>query len=73
MLADVNAKLKAGTLQAVNLDPSISNLRALEAADMLGAWIRHRRCRRGNCSDYAEYRSSHRKHVVNFVSGYLVR
>jgi tetratricopeptide (TPR) repeat protein len=73
MLADVNAKLKAGTLQAASLDPSIGNIRALEAADMLGAWVAIVAADAGIRSDYAAYRSNHRKHLVDFVSGYLVQ
>jgi len=39
MLADIESKLKSGELTEANLDPSIRNLRTLEKADFLGAWI----------------------------------
>jgi hypothetical protein len=39
MLADVDSRLKSGTLTEANLDPSIRNIRTLEEANVLGAWI----------------------------------
>jgi tetratricopeptide (TPR) repeat protein len=73
MLADIDAKLNAGTLTEANLDPSIRNIRNLEKADVLGAWIAINAADAGIRSDYPHYRSDHRKHLVNYVNAYLIR
>jgi tetratricopeptide (TPR) repeat protein len=72
MLSDIDSKLKAGTLLEANLDPSISNLRKLEAANALGAWIAINAADAGIRSDYPEYRAHHRKHLVDYVDAYLI-
>lgn len=72
MLADIDSKLKAGTLLEANLDPSISNLRKLEAANALGAWIAINAADAGIRSDYPEYRAHHRKHLIDYINAYLI-
>lgn len=73
MLADIDAKLKAGTLIEANLDPSIRNIRDLEKADALGAWIAINAADAGIHSDYPGYRGNHHKHLVEYVNSYLIR
>jgi len=73
MLADINAKIKAGTLAEADLDVSIRNMRALEKGDSLGAWIAINAADAGIRSDYPSYRSNHRKHLVDYINGYLIR
>ncbi len=73
MLADIDAKIKAGTLVEANLDASIRNIRALEQGNVLGAWIAINSADAGIRSDYPEYRSHHRKHLVEYVNRYLVQ
>jgi len=73
MLADINAKLKAGTLVEANLDPSIRNIRILEKNDVLGAWIALNAADAGIRSDYPDYRAHHRKHLIDYVNSYLIR
>ena len=73
MLADVDRKLKDGTLVEANLDASIRNLRGLEQANVLGAWVAINAADAGIRSDYPEYRSNHRKHLIEYVNGYLIR
>ena len=73
MLADINSKVKAGTLLEADLDPSIRNLRMLEKADMLGAWIAINAADNGIHGDYPEYRAHHRKHLVDYVTADLIR
>lgn len=73
MLADINGRLKTGELQEADLDPSIRNLRSLEKADMLGAWIAISAADAGIRADYPQYRAHHRKHLVDYVNGYLIR
>jgi len=72
MLDDINAKLSSGTLIETNLDPSLRNIRNLEKANALGAWIAIDAADAGIRSDYPEYRAHHRKHLVEYVDGYLV-
>jgi tetratricopeptide (TPR) repeat protein len=73
MLKDIKAKLKDGTVAEADLDVSIRNIRSLEQADMLGAWIAINAADTGIHSDYPAYRSNHRKHLVDYVNGYLIR
>jgi len=73
MLTDIDAKLKAGTLLEAKLDPSIRNIRSLEASDALGAWIAMNAADAGIRSDYPEYRAHHRKHLIDYVNTYLIR
>jgi tetratricopeptide (TPR) repeat protein len=73
MLADIDTKLKAGTLSEANLDPSIRNIRNLEKADALGAWIAINAADAGIHSDYPSYRGNHRKHLIDYVNAYLIR
>jgi tetratricopeptide (TPR) repeat protein len=72
-LADIDGKLKAGSLVEANLDPSINNIRRLERANMLGAWVAINAADAGIRSDYAEYRAHHRQHLLDYVNGYLIR
>lgn len=73
MLADIDEKVKAGTLQEANLDGSIRNLRNLERANALGAWVAINAADAGIRSDYPDYRAHHRKHLLEYVNGYLIR
>jgi tetratricopeptide (TPR) repeat protein len=73
MLADIDAKLKSGTLIEANLDTSIRNIRNLEKADVLGAWIAINAADAGIRSDYPDYRAHHRKHLIDYVNSYLIR
>lgn len=73
MLSDIDAKLKAGTLIEANLDPSIHNIWSLEKANVLGAWIAINAADAGIRSDYPDYRAHHRKHLTDYINGYLIR
>ena len=73
MLADIDAKLKAGTLVEANLDPSIRNIRALEKDNDLGAWIAINAADAGIRQDYPEYRAHHRQHLVDYINTILIR
>jgi hypothetical protein len=73
MLADIDTKLKSGTLIEANLDPSIRNIRNLEKANVLGAWIAINAADAGIRSDYPDYRAHHRKHLIGYVNTYLIR
>jgi len=72
MLADIESKLKSGELTEANLDPSIRNLRTLEKADFLGAWIAINAADAGIRSDYPNYRALHRAHLVDYVNHFLI-
>jgi tetratricopeptide (TPR) repeat protein len=72
MLADIDTQLKSGTLIEANLDPSIRNIRNLEKADVLGAWIAINVADAGIRLDYPGYRDHHRKHLVDYVDTYLI-
>jgi tetratricopeptide (TPR) repeat protein len=73
MLADIDTKLKSGALAEANLDPSIRNIRNLEKANVLGAWIAINAADAGIRLDYPSYRSHHREHLVDYVNSYLIR
>ncbi len=73
MLADIDAKLKSGTLVETNLDPSIRNIRALEKDNALGAWVAINAADAGIRSDYPDYRAHHRQHLLDYVNGVLIR
>lgn len=73
MLADVDAKLKAGTLSESALDVSIDTLRKLEAGNVLGAWICINAADAGIRSGYPDYRAHHRNHLFAYVNSYLIR
>jgi tetratricopeptide (TPR) repeat protein len=73
LLADIEAKLGSGALIEANIDGSIRNLRILEKANVLGAWIAINAADAGIRSDYPEYRAHHRKHLIEYVNGYLIR
>ena len=73
MLTDIDAKIKAGTLVEANLDLSLRNLRALEASNVLGAWVAINAADAGIRADYPQYRANHRKHLLEYVNSYLIR
>ena len=73
MLAELNSKLKAGTLTEAALDPNLRTIRQLEQAGMLGAWIAINAADAGIHADYAQYRAHHRAHLVTYVDQYLLR
>jgi tetratricopeptide (TPR) repeat protein len=73
MLADIEVKLKSGTLIEADLDPSIRDIRNLEKANALGAWIAVNAADAGIRSDYPDYRAHHRQHLIDYVNTYLVR
>jgi tetratricopeptide (TPR) repeat protein len=72
MLADIDAKLKDGSLLDANLDPDIRNIRNLEKAGFLGAWIAINAADAGIRSDYPDYRAKHRQHLIDYVNTYLI-
>jgi tetratricopeptide (TPR) repeat protein len=73
MLADIEARIKSGELAEANLDPSIRNIRNLEKADFLGAWIAINAADAGIHRDYPDYRAHHRQHLIEYVNSYLIR
>jgi hypothetical protein len=73
MLADIDTKLKSDSLTEADLDPSIRNIRNLEKANVLGAWIAINAADAGIRSDYPDYRTHHREHLINYVNNYLIR
>lgn len=73
MLADVETKLKDGAVAEADLDVSIRNIRNLEKANALGAWIAINAADAGIRSDYPQYRAHHRQHLVDYVNGILIR
>jgi tetratricopeptide (TPR) repeat protein len=73
MLKDIEVKIKDGTLAEADLDMSIRGIRNLEHADALGAWIAINAADAGIRTDYPQYRSNHRKHLVDYVNGFLIR
>jgi tetratricopeptide (TPR) repeat protein len=73
MLADVEEKLKSGTVVEADLDMSIRNLRSLEKGNALGAWVALNAADAGIRSDYSEYRAHHRQHLVDYINAYLIR
>jgi tetratricopeptide (TPR) repeat protein len=73
LLADIDLKLKSGALIEANLDPSIRNIRDLEKANFLGAWIALNAADAGIRSDYPNYRGQHRQHLIDYVNAYLIR
>ena len=73
MLADLDGRLKAGTLTEAALDLNLRTIRQLEQAGMLGAWIAINAADAGIHADYAQYRAQHRAHLVNYVDQYLLR
>jgi len=72
MLSDIDAKLKNGSLIDANLDPDIRNIQDLEKAGFLGAWIAIDAADAGIRSDYPDYLSHHRQHLIDYVSNYLI-
>jgi hypothetical protein len=73
MLADIDTRIESGTLMQANLDPSIRNIRNLEKANVLGAWIAINAADAGIRSDYPDYRAHHRKHLIDYINAYLIR
>ena len=73
MLSDINAKLEDGSLFEANLDPSIRNIRNLEQANVLGAWIAVNAADAGIRSDYPAYSVEHRAHLIDYNNTYLIR
>lgn len=73
MLAEIEIKLKSGSLSEDKLDPSIRNIRNLEKANALGAWIAINAADTGIRSDYPAYRARHREHLIDYVNKYLIQ
>ena len=73
MLADIDTKLMSGALVEANLDPSIRNIRNLEKANFLGAWIAINAADAGIRSDYPDYRAHHRQHLADYINSCLIR
>ncbi|MGA2250548.1 hypothetical protein [Terracidiphilus sp.] len=73
MLADIDAKIKDGSLNEADLDASIRNIRSLDQANVLGAWIALNAADMGIRTDYADYRAIHRAHLAEYVNAYLIR
>lgn len=72
-LADLSEKLRSGEVTEAALDPSLKNLRALEKAGFLGAWIALNAQDAGIRQDYPKYRANHRQHLFDYVSTVLLR
>jgi tetratricopeptide (TPR) repeat protein len=72
MLSDLETNIKTGAVLESNLDPSLRNIRSLENAGFLGAWIAINAADAGIRSDYPEYRAKHRQHLVDYVTTYLI-
>lgn len=72
MLADLDTQLKTGAVLESSLDPTLRNIRALEKAGFLGAWIAIDAADAGIRSDYPQYRAKHRQHLVDYVTTYLI-
>jgi tetratricopeptide (TPR) repeat protein len=73
MLAEIETKLKSGSLTEDKLDPSIRNIRILEKSNVLGAWIALNAADAGIRSDYPAYRAHHREHLIDYVNHYLIQ
>ena len=73
MLAEVEAGLQTGELTEAALDPNIRNIRNLEKSNFLGAWIALNFADAGIRSDYAQFRSHHRKHLAEYVVSVCIR
>ena len=72
MLADVQAKLEAGTVTREKLDPSIKNLLLLQKDGMLDPWILLNGYDAGIRYDYTTYRKAHRDLLVAYVGKYVL-
>ena len=73
MLAEIELKLKSGSLSEDKLDLSIRNIRNLEKANALGAWIAINAADTGIRSHYPAYRARHREHLIDYVNKYLIQ
>jgi Tetratricopeptide repeat len=72
MLADVQAKLKAGTVTEEKLEPSIKNLLRLQKDGMIECWILLNASDAGIRYDYPAYRKGHRELLVGYVDKYVL-
>ena len=73
MLADIDSKIQSGALSEANLDTSLRNIRNLEHANVLGAWIAINAADAGIVQDYPQYRDHHRQHLVEYINTVLIR
>jgi hypothetical protein len=72
MLADVQQKLKAGTVAADNLEPGIKTLLQLQQDGMVECWILLNGHDAGIRQDYWTWRESHRDQLVAYLDRYVL-
>jgi len=72
MLADVYAKLAAGTLTKEKLEPSLKTLIQLQKDGMLECWIVLNGADAGIRYDYPAYRKEHRELLVAYLDRYVL-
>lgn len=72
MLADVRAKMKAGTVDEAKLDPSIKTLMQIDHDGMLECWVALDAADAGIRSDYANFRASHRDLLEQYIDKYVL-
>jgi tetratricopeptide (TPR) repeat protein len=72
MLADVNARIAAGTVTPEKLEPSLKTLMQLEKDGMLQCWIVLNGSDGGIRYDYPAYRKEHRELLVAYLEKYVL-
>ncbi len=72
LLADVKAKLAAGTVTQEKLDPGLKLLLQLQKDNMLECMILLNAYDMGLRHDYPKYRATHRDQLVAYVNRYLL-
>ena len=72
MLADVYAKIAAGTVTQERLEPSLKTLMQLQKDGMLECWIVLNGADAGIRYDYPAYRKAHRDLLVAYLDRYVV-
>jgi tetratricopeptide (TPR) repeat protein len=72
LLADVKAKLAAGTVTQEKLDPGLKLLLNLQKDNMLECFVLLNAYDMGLRHDYAKYRATHRDQLVAYIEHYLI-
>jgi tetratricopeptide (TPR) repeat protein len=72
MLADVKAKLAAGTVTPEKLDPGIKLLLRLQQDNMLECFVLLNAFDMGLRHDYPKFRAAHRDQLIAYVNRYLL-